>query len=87
MDITLLILAKPLDKHSTTLVHITYPPLINVLIFAMFLEIFTHVVRENVILQFIVVKIPWQSFHKKKIKIKNSEEKKGKRKSGHMREK
>ena len=28
MDIILLFLAKPLDKHGTTLVHITYPPLI-----------------------------------------------------------
>ena len=27
MDIILLLLAKPLDKHGTTLVHITYPPL------------------------------------------------------------
>ena len=27
MDIILLVLAKPLDKHGTTLVHITYPPL------------------------------------------------------------
>ena len=46
MDIILLILAKPLDKHGTTLVHITYPPLISVLIFAIFSEIFTHVVGE-----------------------------------------
>ena len=30
MDIILLFLAKPLDKHGTTLVHITYPPLVNV---------------------------------------------------------
>ena len=29
MDIILLFLAKPLDKHGTTLVHITYPPLEN----------------------------------------------------------
>ena len=29
MDIILLFLAKPLDKHGTTLVHITYPPLRN----------------------------------------------------------
>ena len=28
MDIILLFLAKPLDKHGTTLVHITYPPLV-----------------------------------------------------------
>ena len=28
MDIILLILAKTLDKHGTTLVHITYPPLV-----------------------------------------------------------
>ena len=49
MDIILLILAKPLDKHGTTLVHIIYPSLISVLIFAMFLEIFTHVVGENVL--------------------------------------
>ena len=27
MDVILLFLAKPLDKHGTTLVHITYPPL------------------------------------------------------------
>ena len=27
MDIILLFLAKPLDKHGTTLAHITYPPL------------------------------------------------------------
>ena len=27
MDIILLFLAKPLDKHGTKLVHITYPPL------------------------------------------------------------
>ena len=50
MDTILLILAKPLDKHGTTLVHITHPPLISVLIFAMFSEIFTHVVGENVFL-------------------------------------
>ena len=48
MDIILLILAKPLDKQGATLVHITYPPLISVSIFAMFSEIFTHVVGENV---------------------------------------
>ena len=48
MNIILLILAKPLDKHGTTPVHITYQPLISVLIFAMFSEIFTHVVGENV---------------------------------------
>ena len=48
MDITLLILAKPLDKIGTTPVHITYPPLISVLIIAMFSEIFIHVVGENV---------------------------------------
>ena len=66
MDIILLILAKSLDKHGTTLVHMTYPPLISVLIFAMFPEIFTHVVGENVFfLQFIAVNIPWQSFHNK----------------------
>ena len=69
MDIILLILAEPLDNHGTTLVHITYPPLISVLIFAMFQEIFTHVVGENVFfLQFICVKIPWQSFYIKKKK-------------------
>ena len=66
MDIILLILAKPLDKHGTTLVHITYPPLISVLIFAMFSEIFMYVVGENVFLQFVAVKIPWQSFYKNK---------------------
>ena len=27
MDIILLFFTKPLDKHGTTLVHITYPPL------------------------------------------------------------
>ena len=48
MDIILLILAQPPDKHGTTIVHITYPPLISVLIFATFSEIFTHVVGENV---------------------------------------
>ena len=48
MDIILLISAKPLDKRGTTLLHITYPPLISVLIFAMFSEVFTHVVGENV---------------------------------------
>ena len=85
MDIILLILGKPLDKHGTTLVDITYPPLISVLIFAIFSEIFTHVVGKNVFLQFIAVKIPWQSFCKN-LK-KNSEEKKGKRKSGHLSEK
>ena len=63
-DIILLILAKPLDKHGITLVHITYPPLISVLIFAMFLEIFTHVVGDNVFFQVTAVKIPWQSFYK-----------------------
>ena len=30
MDIILLFLAKPLDKHGTTLIHITYPPLKNI---------------------------------------------------------
>ena len=29
IDIILSFLAKPVDKHGTTLVHITYPPLIN----------------------------------------------------------
>ena len=92
MDIILLILARPLDKHGTTPVHITYPPLISVLIFAIFSETFTHVVGKNVFLQFISVKIPWQRFYKnkkqkQKNKKKNSEEKKGKRKSGHLREK
>ena len=86
-NIILLILAKPLDKHGTTLVHITYSPLISVLIFAIFPEMFTHVVGKNVFLQFIAVKIPWQNFYKNKIKKKNREEKKGKRKSGHLREK
>ena len=33
-----------MDTHGPILVHITYPLLISVLIFAMFLEIFTHVV-------------------------------------------
>ena len=33
MDIVLLFLAKPLDKHGTTLVHSTYPPLKNVVEF------------------------------------------------------
>ena len=48
MDIILLILVKRLDKHGTTPVRITYPPLISVLIFAMFSEIFVHVVGKNV---------------------------------------
>ena len=48
MDIILLILEKPLDKHGTTLVHITYPPLLSVLIFAIFSEMFMHVVGKNV---------------------------------------
>ena len=74
MDIMLLILVKPLNKHGTTLVHIMYLSLISVLIFAIFSEIFTHVVAKNVFIQFIAVKIPWQSFYKNK---KNSEEKKG----------
>ena len=72
MDIILLILAKPLDKHGTTPVHITYPPLISVLIFAMFSEIFMYVVGENVFLQFVAVKIPWQSFYKNKKKLKKT---------------
>ena len=88
MDIILLILAKPLDKHGTTLVHITYPPLVSMIIFVIFSDIFTHVVGENVFFfQFIAVKVPWQSFYTNKKKTKNSEEKKGKRKSGHLREK
>ena len=38
MDIILLFLAKPLDKHDITLVHITYPSLILVRIrFSVFL--------------------------------------------------
>ena len=74
MDIILLILAKSLDRHGTTLVHITYPSLISVLIFAMFLEILTHVVGENVfLLQFITVKIPWQIYYRNNNK-RNSEE-------------
>ena len=48
MDIILLILTKPLDKNGTILVHITYPPLISVLIFAMFSEIFMQVVGGSV---------------------------------------
>ena len=48
MNTILLILVKPLDKHGTTLVYIIYPPLISVLIFTMFSEIFTHVVGKNV---------------------------------------
>ena len=48
MDIIVLILAKPLGKHGTTLVHITCPPLISVLIFAIFSEICTDVVGKNV---------------------------------------
>ena len=68
MDIILLILAKPLDKHGTTQVHIICPSLISVLIFPMFLEIFTHVVSENVFLHFITVKIHLQSFYKNKKK-------------------
>ena len=30
MDIILSFLAKPVDKHGITLVHITYPPLMNI---------------------------------------------------------
>ena len=48
MDIILLILAEPLDKHGTTLVHITFPTLTSVLVFAMFSEIFMHIVGKNV---------------------------------------
>ena len=73
VDIILLILAKSLDKHGTTLVHITYPSLISVLIFAMYLKIFTHVVGENVFLQFIAVKIPCQIHYRNNNK-RNSEE-------------
>ena len=63
MDKIFLILVKPLDKHGTTLVHITHPPLISVFIFAIFSEILTHVVGKNVFfLQFIAVKIPRQRF-------------------------
>ena len=69
MDLILLILAKPLDKHGTTLLHITYPSLINVLIFAIFSEIFMHVVDKNVFLRFIALK----SFYKNKNNHKNSE--------------
>ena len=58
MEMILLILAKALDKHGITLVHIAYPTLISVLIFAMFSEILTHVVGTNFFLPFIVVKIP-----------------------------
>ena len=31
VDIILLFLAKPLDKHDITLVHITYPPLVHLI--------------------------------------------------------
>ena len=37
----------------------------------MFSEIFKHVLGENVFLQFIAVKIPWQSFYKNFKKMKN----------------
>ena len=47
MDIILLILAKPLEKHGSILVHITYSPLISVLIFVMFSKTFMHVAGEN----------------------------------------
>ena len=47
MDVILLILAKPLDKHGTTPVHITYLPLISVLIFVIVWEIFTHIVGKH----------------------------------------
>ena len=47
MDIILLISVKPLEKDGTTLLHITYPPLISLLIFAMFSEIFTQLVGKN----------------------------------------
>ena len=57
MDIILLILAKPLDKHGTTLVHITYPPLISVSIFAVFSEIFTHVTGKKSFLLFIAGRV------------------------------
>ena len=73
MDLSLLILAKPLDKHGTTLAHITYPRLISLLIFAMFPEIFTHVVGGSAFLKFIAVKIPWQSFYKNKSKNQQRE--------------
>ena len=74
-----------MDKHGITLVHITFPPSIKVLTFAILSEIFTHVVGKNVFIQFIAVKIPWQSLYKnKKQKQKNSKEKAGKRKSGHL---
>ena len=32
MDIILLFLAKPVDKHGITAVHITYPPLVSLFI-------------------------------------------------------
>ena len=84
----MLILAKPLDKHGTTLVQVTYPPLITVLIFAIFLEIFTYVVGENGFFYSLQLsRYPGRVSIKIKIKKKNSEEKKGKRKSGHLREK
>ena len=73
MDIILLILVKRLDKHGTTVVHITYPLLISVLIFAMFSKTFTYVVGKNVFLQFIAVKIPCQSFYKKQRREKVEE--------------
>ena len=41
----------------------------------MFSEAFKHVAGENVFLQFIAVKIPWQSFHKNKLKKKQQREK------------
>ena len=47
-------------------VHITYLPFISVLIFAILLEIFMHVVGKKVFLLFIAVKIQWQSFYKNK---------------------
>ena len=65
MDIMLLILAEPLDKHGTTPVHITYPLFINVLIFAMLSEIFTHIV-DKYVLQFKLSRYPGRVYKNEK---------------------
>ena len=74
LDIILLILEKRLDKHGTTLVHITYPPLNSALIFVMFSEVFIHVVGNSVFLQFKAFKIPCQSSYKYKKKQRREKE-------------
>ena len=53
MDIILLFLAKPLDKHATTLVHITYPILVppNYLRFSS-VRNYLHIMRDVEMRQF-----------------------------------